>query len=256
MTKNADIDYLAMIDRNYPNNYSSAKEIVPDIISLFRPKTVIDVGCGVGAWLKVFEDNGVEICGVDGEWITKEKTIIDKEKIRICDLEKIKVKEQEKYDLAISLEVAEHISQRNANNFVDYLTNISDIIFFGAATPNSGGQHHVNEKWQSYWINKFKKRGYLAVDYVRPRYWSNKRVCYCYAQESFIFIKGNIIEDFPVLKKYINNEQTIIDIVHPELFSNQIIKYSHNWSYLWNMQKKLIRAYIDKVRIEILKNSI
>lgn len=253
MTKNSDIDYEAMINKNYPNNYSSAREIVPDIVSIFKPKTVVDVGCGAGVWLKVFEDNDVEVHGLDGEWIRNIKTLIGQDKIEIRDLEKIKPSENEKYDLAVSLEVAEHISAKNADNFVNYLTSVANTIFFSAATPNSGGQHHVNEKWQSYWISKFKKRGYVAVDYIRPRYWNNKMVAYCYAQESFIFIKKELLDNYSELKIYALQERMISDIVHPELFSNQIVKYTHEWNYLFSIQKKLFRAYFEKFRREILK---
>src|SRR5947199_5521543 len=54
------------------NNPDSAKEIVPILFSLFNPKSVIDVGCGTGIFLKCFKDVGVkEIFGIDGKWVDK-----------------------------------------------------------------------------------------------------------------------------------------------------------------------------------------
>lgn len=253
MTENSDINYKSMIDYHYPNNYSSAREIVPYIMECINPKSVIDIGCGVGAWLKVFEDSGVTVKGIDGEWIKNEKTLIKKSDIRVENLEKIQAGKEEHYDLAISLEVAEHIEAKYANNIVNYLISVSDVILFGAATPNSGGQHHVNERWQSYWIKKFSKKGYKAIDCIRPRYWNNIKVSYHYSQETFIFIKQDKLEAYPLLKKYMCDDTTIFDIVHPELFGNQVIKPTHNWEYLLNMQKKLLYSYKEKIRKEILQ---
>jgi ribosomal protein L11 methylase PrmA len=48
----------------------SAREIVPLILTLIQPKSVIDVGCGVGTWLYVFKELGCkEIFGVDGDYV-------------------------------------------------------------------------------------------------------------------------------------------------------------------------------------------
>jgi hypothetical protein len=45
----------------------SAETIVPIVLDLVQPRSVIDVGCGLGAWLAVFRDNGVEdVWGMDG----------------------------------------------------------------------------------------------------------------------------------------------------------------------------------------------
>ena len=54
------------------------------------------------------------------------------------------------YDLAISLEVAEHLSSESANMFIACLTNMSDIVLFSAAIPGQGGENRINEQWPKY----------------------------------------------------------------------------------------------------------
>jgi len=50
----------------------SAKEVVPLVMDLIKPKSVIDVGCGIGAWLSVFREYGIsDILEVNREWVDK-----------------------------------------------------------------------------------------------------------------------------------------------------------------------------------------
>ena len=37
----------------------SARVVVPKIMKMIAPASVIDVGCGVGTWLKAFSEQGV-----------------------------------------------------------------------------------------------------------------------------------------------------------------------------------------------------
>lgn len=254
MTENKDINYSAMVTGGFPNNMSSAKVIVPLIYKAVNPKSVIDIGCGIGVWLSEFKKNGVEVInGVDGEWVLKNKLLIDRENIEICDFEnkdqRVHFIENKKYDLAVCLEMAEHVSYGRADYIVETLTKASDVVYFSGATPYSGGMHHVNEQWQTYWTTKFSNKGFVVIDYIRPKVWNNRNVCYFYAEESFIFVKKERIEEFPLLKKEIRDD-VIYNMVHPIHFKDQIIKPTHDWAYLLSMQKKLLNAYIEKAKCE------
>ena len=58
--------------KNQEGSRQSAKEIIPLVLELVRPKSVIDVGCGLGTWLSVLKVLGVEeIFGVDGDHVDK-----------------------------------------------------------------------------------------------------------------------------------------------------------------------------------------
>lgn len=247
MSKNSDIEYEQMSMRMVgANNLSSAEIIVPMLIELINPKSVIDIGCATGVWLSQFQKQNISITGVDGNWVKNHKSFINKRDIVYYDFESNKnFPINTTYDLAICLEMAEHVSRKMSDKLISILTSLSDVIYFSAATPNSGGRHHVNERWQSYWCKKFKEQNYILIDAIRPKIFTNKKCCYFYAQESFIYINKNKIREFPLLSKYIRDD-VLLDIVHPELFMNQIVKPSHEWSYLFSLQKKLINSMLEK----------
>lgn len=124
----------------------SAKVIVPLVLELIQPRSVIDVGCGVGAWLSVFKECGVrDIMGVDGDYIDKKMLQIPQERFLSFDLrEPLRMDRQ--FDLVVSFEVAEHLPSECAERFVDSLVRLGPAILFSAAIPFQGGAHHMNEQ--------------------------------------------------------------------------------------------------------------
>jgi SAM-dependent methyltransferase len=128
-------------------------------IKYFNPKSVIDFGCGIGNILCWFEKRGIDILGIDGSKACYKHTLFSKKKFLLFDLRN-SYKIQEKYDLCICLEVAEHIEEKYSDTLVDSLTSASDNIVFSAARPTQGGTHHVNLKPYEWWIKKFTKRGF------------------------------------------------------------------------------------------------
>lgn len=118
----------------------SANEIVPLVLELIQPKSVIDVGCGVGAWLSVFRECGIEdILGVDGNWVDKNMLEIPENRFLVFDLT-TPVLMNRHFDLVVSLEVAEHLPSECAEIFIDSLTRLGPTILFSAAIPFQGGQ--------------------------------------------------------------------------------------------------------------------
>lgn len=256
MSKNSQINYSNMHSRSRgPSNLTSAEIIVPKLIKWIHPGSVIDIGCATGVWLEQFKrysPNEVKIHGVDGDWVREHRHYIDDKEITYYDFESdTEFPIHGKYDLAVCLEMAEHLSAEKADKLIDILINLSDVIYFSAATPNSGGMHHVNERWQSYWWMKFRKRNYVLVDRIRHEVWNNKKVCYFYSQESFIYVNAEKLENYPELMRYclgIGGEYSAlpIDVIHPELFMNQVIKPSHDWEYLFNIYKRVVHSMFLK----------
>ena len=124
----------------------SAAALVPIVLELIQPKSAIDVGCATGEWLEVFQQNGVnEIFGIDGEYVDRSLLVIPQENFKALDLSKPFTLDKT-YDLAICLEVAEHIAPESAANFIESLTQLAPIILFSAAIPFQVGTHHVNEQ--------------------------------------------------------------------------------------------------------------
>ena len=177
--------------------------------------SAVDLGCGTGTWLKGIKDifgGDVRARGYDGDYVDREVLAILEDEFIPWDLQ-VKVTDEEKYDIAISLEVAEHLPEEAANTFVDSLTGLSDLILFSAALPNQGGTGHVNEQPLSYWVNLFDKRDYELFDVIRPYIWDDIDVNYWYKQNIVLFVKRSsaaisLIED---------TGKRIVDIVHPGL---------------------------------------
>jgi len=187
----------------------------------YQPKTLIDIGCGQGVWLATAEKLGAEyLVGVDGAWVNK-NMLLSKNIIFIpINIEESLPSFKEKYDLCISLEVAEHLSFEKSKEFIEFLCDLSDVILFSAAIKHQGGDNHVNEQWQSYWIERFRDNNYEYVDLFRSRVWENESVKWWYKQNTFLFLKKDTLKlDFNYLKSL---EKPILNIVHPLNYLNKI----------------------------------
>ena len=200
------------------HSIGSPSVVVPILISLFSPSSVIDIGCGTGNFLHIFKEKGVQdIKGLDGNWVNRELLFknIDQNEFEVADLEQL-VDSKRKYDLAICLEVAEHLSGESADHFIKAICSYSDIVVFSAAIPGQGGQNHINEQWPTYWINKFTDNNYELHDLIRPKIWHQSEIDYWYKQNMLVFINHNLVANQSDLT---NTKNTIFqNVVHPDIF--------------------------------------
>ena len=180
--------------------HHSATVIVPLILDWVYPKSVVDVGCGDGTWLSVFQACGInDILGLDGSYVQSEMLQIPEQYFMPKDLSQTIVLNRT-FDLAISLEVAEHLPEESALCFVESLVKLSEVVLFSAALPHQGGTNHINEQWPNYWIALFEAQGYIAVDILRKRIWDNTDVEPWYAQNSFLFVRSDRLAKYPSLQ--------------------------------------------------------
>jgi len=197
---------------------ASARAVVPLVLDLISPKSVVDIGCGVGTWLSVFHEHGIAITGIDGEWIQPEQLHIPSEHFISKDLTKLEGLVLHE-DLATCLEVGEHLPYYAAAGLVAELTAIAPVVLFGAAIPLQGGTHHINEQWPAYWAAHFKTHGYVPVDCIRRHIWLDERVDYWYAQNTFIYVREDMLPHYPKLQKEIaSGFGTALPLVHPKKF--------------------------------------
>lgn len=172
---------------------------------------ILDVGCGVGTFLKTAKDMGISFTqGMDGPWIDSELLQIPQSdflEVDLNDLPGLK----ERFDLVICLEVAEHLLENSAEALVKFLTDHAEIVLFSAAVPGQGGNHHINERWQSYWAGIFLKFGFQPVDIIRPKIWENPNISYWYKQNTLVYVSSTrILEKLPT--------NVTLDIVHPDMY--------------------------------------
>ena len=190
---------------------SSARVIVP-IIARHTPITsVCDVGCGRGIWLRTFMEYGTKVIrGLDGDYVDVNRLYIPQLAFQPADLSK-PLRLEKRFDLAMSLEVAEHLSPYCAGQFVRDLTELSDCVLFSAAIPGQRGTGHINEQWQSYWARIFADHGYAALDVVRPLTWIDERVCWWYRQNTLLYVNKRAMH----LQVAEQHHVRVLDMVHP-----------------------------------------
>ncbi len=214
-------------------SFGSAQIILPIINEIFHPSSVIDVGCGVGYWLKVWkEELGVkDIQGVEGPYVTPEMLRIPKENVIFQDL-KEPVQMKRKFDLVMSLEVAEHLPEMHAAAFAKMLTELSDVILFSAAIEGQEGTYHINEQFPEYWCKIFAGLGYVPVDYLRTKIWGHPQVEWWYQQDILIYIKKEKLNEYPLLQEaFQNTNPNYLLRIHPWLYRYKLqhIKKTTSW---------------------------
>jgi SAM-dependent methyltransferase len=143
----------------------SAAEFVEVVLKYYNPQNIVDIGCGVGIYLKEFNQKGIaDLLGVDGSPAARDEFLLSPEKLIIFDLAK-KYKFEKKFDLALCLEVAEHLREEDADTLVETIIGASDNIIFSAAVPGQGPRSigHINEQPPEYWIEKFANKNYIYL---------------------------------------------------------------------------------------------
>lgn len=176
----------------------SASEVFKALAAIgIKPTSVLDVGCGCGAWVQP----GVKWVGLDHG--VPAKAIYPGVEFHDVDLSAdVILPPLGRFDLVICMEVAEHLPESQAESLVSLLTAHADRVLFSAAIPKQGGQGHVNEKWQTWWANLFSKYGYFAAK-KQPDIRFNKSVALWYRQNTVLYERGGKgkVEDY-VLPEY------------------------------------------------------
>jgi SAM-dependent methyltransferase len=196
----------------------SAERVVPLVIEITGAQTVVDLGCGPGDWLAEFARHGAAaILGVDGPWVPATAVRIPKESFVGFDLCS-PFQSERRFDLAVCLEVAEHLPASCADTLVDSLIGLAPVVLFSAAIPGQGGLHHLNEQWPDYWIERFRQRRYAAIDCLRPRIWELLDVDWWYCQNMLLFVAEEHLQRQERLRGLAAGSPPPLALVHPRLF--------------------------------------
>lgn len=197
---------------------SAAAKIVPAIMSMIPVASVVDIGCGLGAFLQTFQAHGVsDVLGVDGSWVPRSRLMIDPAAFRITDLE-VPLDLSRVFDLAVCMEVAEHLPESAAEILVASLSRHADVVLFSAAIPFQGGQHHVNERWPSWWAEHWVARGYRAIDVLRDLLWWDESIAVYYRQNVMLFASESAVARSTSLRRGVQPSLLRLDRVHPEMW--------------------------------------
>jgi SAM-dependent methyltransferase len=161
---------------------SSAAVVAPIVDKLVSPRSVVDVGCGEGWWGAAFVELGCSAVGLDGKYAAPSAQI----PFHVVDLEST-IGEFGPFDLAVCLEVAEHLSPERAPSFVADLCRLAPTVLFSAAAPGQAGIGHINCRPPSYWARLFADHSYDGTGGLRAKVWGDSRVEWWYQQNLMLF---------------------------------------------------------------------
>ncbi len=200
-----------MIDYDHATNLhplEGPRIVMTEIISRLKPGSILDVGCGRGTWIKAAQQLGVtNTLGIDGVAIPPGELLFSATDFRQIDLTTTWTLDRQ-FDLALCLEVAEHLDEQVASGLVESLTRHADTVLFSAASPYQPGQHHVNCQWPAYWQRLFNLQGYACDDTLRTQLWDNAFIDPWYRQNMFIASKS---------PEKAGHEPRISAYIHPDL---------------------------------------
>lgn len=192
----------AFYDAIRPGTQASAAVVVPMAMERIDPRRIIDIGCGEGWWAKAFADHGCEVVGVDGAHVA-EGQILGERFVPHDIALPLPGRFAGRFDLAICLEVAEHLPGSRAASFVTELCALAPAVLFSAAIPHQSGAGHVNLQWPSYWVALFADHGYDFDGSIRWEIWNRSDVEPWYAQNLHLATRGGT--------------GGTVDVVHPTI---------------------------------------
>jgi SAM-dependent methyltransferase len=197
---------------------SSAERVLPMVLELAPARSVVDVGCGIGTWLSVCQSLGVtDVQGLDGPWVDAGQFMLPRERFKAVDLTKPVDLGGRRFDLALSMEVAEHLPEAASRVLVRTLTELAPVVLFSAALPGQGGIDHVNEQWPAYWAERFAERGFRAIDCLRGPLWLDETVEWWYRQNALLFASDEALAAYPRLRAAADQApRDVRPLVHPE----------------------------------------
>lgn len=205
----------------------SAGAIVPHLLNLLQPKTVLDVGCGRGTWAEVFGQHGCDSFGLDGPWAEANTRIPGR--LITFDFAAAAMPFApelpfQRFDLVTTFEFLEHVERARAKELVRFLTSLTDVVVAGAAPPGQGGTYHVNEQWPSYWRELFAAEGFVAYDCVRPVFWDHPEVEPWYVQNTIGYFRGEVPRQVveQTERAACARLRVPIDAIHPGVFATAI----------------------------------
>lgn len=180
---------------NRYGSFISGFQILKNIIPTFKIKSIVDFGCGTGTWLAAAKSiSNVEVLGIDGEYVSKDDLMIDESEFLASDLT-CGIILDKKYDLAISVEVAEHLPFSASDNLVRDLCRASDIVLFSAAHVGQGGDGHINCQPFEFWQEKFLNNNFHYIN-IREQFKDNWEIEGWYRENISLFISSDRLGEF------------------------------------------------------------
>ncbi|MDK2917584.1 MAG: hypothetical protein PWQ37_317 [Candidatus Petromonas sp.] len=207
--------------------------IADRIIKEFNPRTVLDAGCAKGFLVEALRDRGVEAYGID---ISEHAISQVREDIKpYCKVASILDPLDRKYDLIISIEVLEHLTEYEGIRAIENLCNHTEHIIFSSTPEDIEEFTHVNVRPMDYWVKLFALNGFIRDLDHDMSYISPQAMKFTKLKTSFV----NSIQEYDRGYNRLKNENKIIR--NSNIILNQKVDELTN-----QISKKFIsKLYID-----------
>ncbi|HAN74602.1 MAG TPA: methyltransferase type 12 [Planktothrix sp. UBA8402] len=191
-----------MIDQTiaYTSDYFQSQAFDTDyqtlalyIVEIYHPKTVAELGCGPGHLSRELAKLGVQVTSVDG-YSQPDFTGLSVEfyPLNLNDPNAIANFFQDKhFDLAISLEVAEHLQPESSPTIINWLTKVAPVVIFSAAVPGQGGHGHINLRTRDYWHSLLTESNFMISDRIREKLRNHPSVAPWYRYNVLDYVHAN-----------------------------------------------------------------
>ncbi len=217
----------------------STQKLAQAIIDILNPSSVVDFGCGRGYWLQQFLSLGItNVRGFEVQDFPNDQWVVDKSLVVQCDLTK-EILPERRYDLAICIEVAEHLPISAADQLISNIVAHSDFVMFGAAIPYQEGAGHINENWIEFWLQIFASKKYVCFDIFRWKHWNDREIHWWYRQNTVLFVKESRL---PFMAKLgYHHSKIVYSVVHPEMYLLSINRSRAKGN--WRLEKDIDQYY-------------
>jgi hypothetical protein len=167
------------------------------ILQELRPESVIDWGCGSAYLLHDLMSHGIEVQGVEGSEESVKFHLSPKitNKIAIQDL--LTYRNYKTYNLAVCMEVGEHLEFVQAESLVQKVAQSGKTIWWTAAQIGQNGPGHINCRPLYYWEKLFNENdcyvNWLLTYKIKSLMLKSQKICLGYPwfrDNLMIFRKG------------------------------------------------------------------
>ena len=118
MPSTSEVYGASFFTEHVSGSLASARILLPMLFRYYQPQSVVDVGCGLGPWLKAATELGAgDVLGMDGDYVDRDMLVIPRPAFRATDLRE-RIRLDRRFDLAISVEVAEHLPYERSRDIV------------------------------------------------------------------------------------------------------------------------------------------
>lgn len=194
---------LSLYDRDYfkrllrPARQPTFDILANTICDHFIFESFVDVGCATGDIVGRLLGAGKRGVGVELSQAAFDLMIptVRKHVIKADATDGSLPETLGRFDLAICMEVAEHIPTDKSGALVNNLCKTADLIIFSAAPPGQGGTGHVNEQPWTFWEQKFKDENFLedsALSLSFRRNLSRLHACSTYVNNTRVLHRINV----------------------------------------------------------------